>query len=125
MRESHPSNADPISQVAKSKLLELRVRPDSDSLYPLQLMLWAVQHGKVSPRPDLWDRQGQTLQLLEGMDPEEAFKFLFEPEPGERWDLDPKELRKESPQQVAVDLFQVLHSRMGATLKDYPAPIPD
>jgi hypothetical protein len=65
------------------------------------------------------------LELLEGSDPEEAFKFLFEPDPDERVDEDPEELSKESPEAVAAEFLQILHSRMAATLDDYPLPRSD
>lgn len=130
MAELHRANSGPLCQVAKSKLLEAGVQPDPDQLYPLQLIRWGLQSGELIPRPGLWHRQSDVLDALEGMDPQEALDFLTQPNPEDP--EDPEEvnyniqsLRQEKPADVAFELMEMLHSRMAATLKDYPLPRSD
>ena len=119
----HP-NSDPLSQVAKAKLLDAGEKPDPEQLYPLQLIRWGLRVGEIHPRPGLWHRQSDVLDALEGMDPQEALDLFTRPEEG-CVNYDARELSKESPAEVSRELMQMLHSRMAATLDDYPLPRSD
>jgi hypothetical protein len=52
MPEQLPQNSLPLNQQAKQALKMLKVSPDPDDLYLLELMRWCVAHKKVNlPEP--------------------------------------------------------------------------
>ena len=122
MAEQLSANNDPLSRVAKSKLLEAGVQPEPDSLYVLQLMKWgASKSGEVEFQPNLGSRLAENFQVLEGMEPKEALRLLTDPDSDGRTD-DPETLQEKSPGYVASELWGMLHSLLTLRLPGYPMP---
>ena len=106
------SNKDPLAQQAKRALIELNVKPEPDSPYPLQLIRKGLESQELCPvsaqdRADLLD----ALDDLDGM-PERALDLLDrgpEPQPDEAYprpapDLTPEALILELVYRLKISL---------------------
>ncbi|MBL8251981.1 MAG: hypothetical protein JNJ76_00075 [Candidatus Competibacter sp.] len=109
-----PSNESPLAQQAKRALETLKVKPEPDRPYPLQLVRTCLERRKMCPmsdqeRADLLD----ALDHLDGM-PERALDLLErgpESEPGEAYLMPDPDL---TPEELALDLIVKLKISLNA-----------
>lgn len=122
MNASKPyDNKDPLAQQAKRALIELNVKPEPDSPYPLQLIRKGLEDRELCPvsaqeRADLLD----VLDYLDGM-PKRALDLIErgpESEPGEAY-LKPEP--DMTPEELILDLVYKLKISLNA-LDALPKP---
>lgn len=99
--------------------------PAPDSVWVLQLLRWSLESGQCRPVPKYREALVGTLDNLEAVsaqNPEAAFQFLMKPADDE----DPEAVRnlrylkeQEDPVEAAGELWQELHTKLGATLAGY------
>ena len=116
MPEYLSENKDPLNQLGKSYLLQLKLRPDQSVLYCLQLAEWGLDN--VVRASD--SRLRNTLESLKGWNQENAYRFLKLAEDQEEYPPVPDLQSVEGPEDLAWRLLDPLDSKMNLHLKDYP-----
>lgn len=105
MAEPVKENSSPVNQKAKELLEKVKVRPDPNSLYCLQLAAWAVDERALTVHEPSLERQ---LYELLGWKPANAMRYLEEDA-----DLASKEdLQEEDPVALASLVLEAIDSRL-------------
>ena len=113
-------NQDKLNRKCKKFLQELKVQIFPDQLYCLQLMLWALDSGKLRATDS---RLRSNLEELLGANQIKAYRWLRTSEDGELYPLVTSEdLEKlKEPEDLAWELLDCLDSKLNLLLKDYPS----
>lgn len=123
-REPLPQNNQPLNQIARRYLKLAQQPPDPTQLYLLQLLQWGLDSGKVTLQtPDWKDQLRESLDNLQGSDPEQAMQYLVNnPDDPQSPLLLPRQLRKAmSPREAAQVVMNSLDLRLTADPEvDYP-----
>lgn len=114
MTELHPANNDPLQQKAKELLRQIGGSPDPDALYATQLMRRALDKGLVELRPGLRGQISYQVDLLKGMDPQKAQRWLTI---GQEETLLPS--LPDDPEDAVEDLLNAVHRRLQDTVDGY------
>lgn len=121
MAEYLQQNKLPINRQSKAALKALKLEANDELLYSLQLMNSGLSREKYRLMPEnRLDLQEMVEDLLSD-DPELAMKYLLETDLGEPAQLPSPEL---TPRELAQSLLANLHSKMAATLDNYPTTPP-
>ena len=99
-------NNNPIEQLCKDRLRQVKQETQGDVLYSLQLLLWGLENGELI---GLWKNdQYAMLNLAEQMllsDPQKVQDLLLT-------NMDAEELQSEDSLQIATFLAENLHIRI-------------
>jgi hypothetical protein len=115
VKEFLKENNLPLNRFAKKALERLRVKPDDQFLYSLQLMQWGLSQARGS-EPAEGDRQDllAAVEKLNNLSPDKAMKLMQEnPEDGGR-SLKLPNLSKLPPQDLANSLLVNLRQTLAA-----------
>jgi len=111
-------NGDPLNQLAKKHLNQVKSDADPSVLYCLQLMEWGLDN-VVEARDS---RLRNTLENLIGSNhnQKESCRFLKLAEDGEEYDPVPNLEEVEGPEDLAWQLLDLLDSKVNLHMPDYP-----
>lgn len=118
-------NQKPLNQLAKQALQSVRVSPDPNGLYLLQLIEWALDHGKVQFNGpwQAFSTMKEYLDAFHTWSPARVMQVFEENDDGDPIEIYPLDEPADSAELVLSALDQ-LDSRLTAAVQDYPVARP-